>query len=129
MKANRKIGLAVLLGVLIGAAGSAVIHARQASPLPGYVFAEVEVTDPAMFQKYAAQVEPSLAPFGGHYIVRRGKLFALEGDVPKLFTVIAFDSAQKAQDWYNSPAYAAIKGLRISATKSRLFIGEGLPAK
>jgi uncharacterized protein (DUF1330 family) len=127
MNSNRKLGLAVLLGVVIGVAGSAAIHARQVTPPPGYLFAEVEVTDPATFQKYAQQVAATLTPFGGHYLVRGGKITALEGEPPKAFTVIAFDSAQKVNDWYNSPAYVAIKPLRTSSTKSRLFIDEGVP--
>ena len=127
MNSNRKLGLAVLLGVVIGVAGSAAIHARQTTPPPGYLFAEVEVTDPATFQKYAQQVAATVSAFGGHYLVRGGKITTLEGEPPKAFTVIAFDSAQKVKDWYESPAYAAIKPLRTSSTKSRLFIDEGVP--
>jgi len=40
--------------------------------------------------------------------------------------VIAFDSVQKAREWYESPAYQAIKPLRQSSTKGRLFIVEGI---
>lgn len=127
MNSKRKLGLAVLLGVVIGVAGSAAIHARQVTPPPGYLFAEVEVTDPATFQKYAQQVAATVTAFGGHYLVRGGKITALEGEPPKAFTVIAFDSAQKVKDWYDSPAYVAIKPLRTSSTKSRLFIDEGVP--
>jgi uncharacterized protein (DUF1330 family) len=39
---------------------------------------------------------------------------------------IAFDSAEKAREWYDSPAYAAIRPIRQSAAKSRVFIVEGL---
>lgn len=73
MKANPKLMLAVIVGVLIGAAGAAVIHAQQAKVLPGYVVAEVNVTDPATFQKYAEKVPGTVAAFNGHYIIRGGK--------------------------------------------------------
>jgi uncharacterized protein (DUF1330 family) len=40
--------------------------------------------------------------------------------------VIAFASAEKARGWYDSPAYDAIKSIRQSSAKSRLFIVEGI---
>jgi len=46
---------------------------------------------------------------------------------PKGFiVVIGFDSVEKAREWYDSPAYAAIKPFRQSSTKSRIFIAEGV---
>jgi len=126
MKANCKVALAVLAGVLIGVAGAKAIHAQQTKPLPAYVIAEVDITDPTTFQKYSAQVPGTLAPFGGHYLVRRGKTVSVEGDAPKGIVVIAFDSLEKAQGWEDSPAYDAIKPIRHSSAKSRVFIAEGL---
>jgi uncharacterized protein (DUF1330 family) len=126
MKANRKLSLAVLIGIAIGIAGSTAIHARQMKMAPGYVIAEVDVTDPATFQKYGAKVPETLAPFSGHYLIRGGKTASIEGDAPKRFVVIAFDSMEKAQAWEDSPAYAAIKPIRHSSAKSRVFIAEGV---
>jgi uncharacterized protein (DUF1330 family) len=129
MKTNHKLAWAVMIGVLIGVAGATAIHARQVKAAPGYVIAEVDVQDPATFQKYADQVPGTLAPFNGHYIVRGGKIQAVEGEVPKRFVVIAFDSAEKAKAWEDSPAYEAIKGIRHSSAKSRVFIVEGVAPK
>ncbi|HKO05983.1 MAG TPA: DUF1330 domain-containing protein [Candidatus Acidoferrales bacterium] len=126
MKTNHKLALAVLAGVSIGVAGAQAIHAQQVKTLPGYVIAEVVVTDPALMQKYGAQVPETLAAFNHHYVVLGGKPQALEGEAPKSIVVIAFDSAEKAREWYDSPAYQAIKPIRQSATKSRLFIVEGV---
>ena len=126
MKITNKVVLAALAGVLIGVAGAKAIHAAQTKPLPAYVIAEVDITDPTTFQKYSAQVPGTLAPFGGHYLVRRGKTMSLEGDAPKGIVVIAFDSMEKAQGWEDSPAYDAIKPIRHSSAKSRLFIAEGV---
>ncbi len=126
MKMNLKVILAALAGTAIGAAGAAAIHAQQSKVAPGYVIAEVEVTDPATFQKYAEQVPGTLAPFGGHFLMRGGKITPVEGDAPKRLTVIAFDSAEKAKAWEDSPAYGAIRPIRQSSAKSRVFIVEGL---
>lgn len=126
MRANRKLALAVLAGVAIGVAGAMAIHAQQVKTPPAYVVAEVEVTDPATMQKYAEKVPETLAPFNGRHLVRGGKKQAVEGEPPKGIVIIAFDSMEKARGWYDSPAYQAIKPIRQSAAKTRIFIVEGI---
>ncbi|MGA2354154.1 MAG: DUF1330 domain-containing protein [Terriglobales bacterium] len=127
MKTHLKLTLAVLAGVSIGVAGVAAIHAQQTKTRPGYVIAEVEVTDPTTLKKYGEKAPQIVASFNGHYVVRGGDVQALEGEPPKGYiVVIGFDSVQKAREWYDSPAYAAIRPFRQSSTKSRLFIVEGV---
>ena len=128
MKTNHKLAFAVLVGIAVGIAGATVIHARQVKAPLGYVVAEVDVTDPTTFQKYGEKVPGTLAPFNGHYLIRGGKTLSLEGDAPKRFVVIAFDSMEKAKSWEDSPAYEAIKPIRHSSAKSRVFIAEGVAA-
>jgi uncharacterized protein (DUF1330 family) len=125
MKTKYKILLGVLAGAVIGGAGISAIHAQQAKVLPGYVVAEVDVTDPATFKEYAEKTPGTLAPFNGHYIIRGGKNLSVEGDAPKRFVVIQFESFEKAKAWEDSPAYEAIKPIRHSSAKSRVFIVEG----
>ena len=125
MKTTHTLPLAVCAGVLIGIAGGA-IHAQQAKTPPGYVIAEVSVTDSATMQKYGEKVPETLADFNHHYVVRSSKTHSLEGEPPNGFVVIAFDSVEKAREWYDSPAYAAIRPIRQRAAKSRIFIVEGL---
>jgi uncharacterized protein (DUF1330 family) len=125
MKTNHKLGFAVLVGALIGVAGATMIHAQQVNVLPGYVIAEVDVTDPATFQKYAEKAPGTVAASNGHYIIRGGKSISIEGEPPKRFVMIQFDSVEKAKAWEDSPAYEAIKPIRHSSAKSRVFIIEG----
>jgi uncharacterized protein (DUF1330 family) len=127
MKTNRRLALAVLAGISIGVAGAEAIHAQQGKTPPGYVIAEVDVTDPATMQKYGEKVPETLAPFNHQDLVRSSKIQTLEGDPPKGGIVeIVFDSVEKAREWYDSPAYAAIRPIRQSAAKSRIFIVEGV---
>ncbi len=125
MKTNYKIVLGVLIGSVIGVAGASLIRAQQAKVLPGYVVAEVDVTDPAKFKEYGDKTPGTLAPFNGRYIIRGGKNVSVEGDAPKRFVVIQFESFEKAQAWENSPAYESIKPIRHASAKSRVFIVEG----
>ncbi len=121
-----KMILAALTGAAMGAAGAAAIHA-QAKTAPGYVVAEVEVTDAAKFQEYAQKVPAIVAAHGGHYMIRGGAITPLEGEAPKRLTVIAFDSVEKAKGFEDSPEYGAVRPIRQGAAKSTVFIVEGLP--
>jgi uncharacterized protein (DUF1330 family) len=129
MKTKHKVALATLAGIAIGAAGAKGMPAQQTQTPPGYVIAEVEVTDPGTMQKYGDKVPETMAPFHHHFVVRGGKTQALEGEPPKRIIVIAFDSVEKAREWYDSPAYSEIKPIRQSAAKSRVFIVEGVAAQ
>ena len=130
MKTNHKLMLAMLAGVTIGAAGAVAIRAQEVKAPPAYVIAEVEVTDRAAMQQYVEKVPETLAPFHPHTLVRGNKIQSLEGEPPKGgIVVIAFENAEKAREWYDSPAYAAIKPIRQNAAKSRIFIVEGVPAQ
>ena len=131
MKTNHKLALAVLAGVSIGVAGVRVIHAYQVKTPPAYLIAEVDVTNPTAMQNYAEKVRQTLALFDGHYryLVRGGTTQPLEGEAPKHIVVIAFDSAENARGWYDSPAYAAIKPIRQNAAKSRILIVEGITSQ
>jgi len=126
MNSNHKLAVAVLAGFSIGVAGAHAIRAQQVKTPPGYVIAEVDVTDPEAFKKYAEKVPATVAAFDGHYLVRGGKVQAVVGEAPKRITVIAFESAEKAHAWEYSPAYEAIKPMRESSAKSRIFIVEGI---
>ena len=126
MNSNHKLAIAVLAGFSIGVAGAHAIRAQQVKTPPGYVIAEVDVTDPEAFKKYAEKVPPTVAAFDGHYLVRGGKIQVVEGEAPKRITVIAFESVEKAHAWEYSPAYEAIKPMRESSAKSRIFIVEGI---
>jgi uncharacterized protein (DUF1330 family) len=128
MKTNFKVTLAVLAGVLVGIAGSRSIDAQPAKTPPAYFIAEVQVTDLPMMQKYGEKVPATLAPFNHQYLVRSSRVQTLEGEPPKGgIVVITFDSMEKAREWYDSPAYAAVRPIRQSAAKSRIFIVEGIP--
>jgi uncharacterized protein (DUF1330 family) len=127
MKPNYKLTLAALVGVSLGVAGPTGIHAGQAKVPSAYIISEVdELQDLPTLQKYGGKVEETLTPFDHHFIVRGGKTQALEGEPPKAVVVLAFDSVEKAREWYYSPAYQAIKPFRQDSTKGRFFIVEGV---
>ena len=129
MTVNRKLGMALAIGVAIGAAGAAGIRAGQAKAAPGYLLAEIEVTDIPTMQKYGAKMPETLAAYNTQYVIRGGKTISLEGEPPKSIVMLQFESLEKAKAWYDSPEYQAIKPIRQSAAKGRLFLVEGIAPK
>jgi uncharacterized protein (DUF1330 family) len=59
-------------------------------------------------------------------MVGGGKTQGLDGQAPQGIVVTAFESAEQARAWYDSPAYRAIKPIRQSTVKGRMFIAEGV---
>ena len=95
--------------------------------MSAYVIADIEVLDPAGYEAYRQQVPPTIAAFGGRYLVRGGALTALEGDwLPKRCVILEFPSMAQLEAWYDSPAYVPLRALRERTTKSRLVKVEGL---
>ena len=94
--------------------------------MAAYVFGEIEVTDPAVYEDYRKQVLAVVTKYGGKFIVRGGKVDPLEGGwAPKRIVALEFPSMEQAQKWYRSPEYAPLIKLRQKASKGKLIIVEG----
>ena len=129
MKAKTVAILAAVASLAIGVFGVAAIHAQTPTqPMrPAFYIAAFEVTDSEGIRPYSQQVEGTFMPFSGRYVARGGKTVSLEGEAPKRIVMIAFDSMEQAQAWYNSPAYRAIRPIRHKSATSRVYIVEGAP--
>lgn len=126
MKTSARTCLTLLAGFAIGATVVEVVRA-QAKP-PAYYVSQIELTGDAdtYVKAYASLVPATVEPFGGRFLVRGGKVTALEGDAPRpRNVVIVFDNIDKAQAWYNSPAYQKIAPVRRSVAKTNSFFVEG----
>jgi uncharacterized protein (DUF1330 family) len=129
MKTKTVAMLAAVASLGIGVFGVAAIHAQTPTqPMrPAFYVAEFEVTDAEGIKPYSQHVEATFKPFSGRYVARSGKTVSLEGEAPKRIVMIAFDSMEQAQAWYDSPAYRAIRPIRHKSATSRVYIVEGAP--
>lgn len=92
-----------------------------------YLIASMDITDPAAYERYRAQVPATVEQYGGRFLVRGGAIEALEGDViPKRVVVLEFPNAERAQAWWNSSEYAPLKALRKSASRGNLYFVAGV---
>jgi len=94
--------------------------------MAAYVIVAETVNDETMFDEYRKQVPATVAPFGGKFIVRGGKVTVHEGEWPHPRTVvIEFPSREQAEGWYNSPAYQKIIQLRLKSSVGNFIIADG----
>jgi uncharacterized protein (DUF1330 family) len=95
--------------------------------MSAFVIAEIDITDPAAYEDYRRQVPDVIARYGGKYIVRGGKVEALEGGwSPKRIAVVEFPSMEQALKFYRSPEYAPLLRIRQKASRGKLVIVEGV---
>ncbi len=95
--------------------------------MPAYVIVEVEITDLEAYEEYRRRVPATLEAFGGRFLVRGGKTVTLEGGwEPQRIVVLQFDSLERAQEWWHSEEYSAIKEIRYRNARSRMIAVEGV---
>ena len=95
--------------------------------MPGYIIANVEIHDEAVYAEYRKQVPATIEAYGGRFVVRGGPVERLEGDwEPNRIVVLEFPSVERARAWYESDAYRGAKVLRQRTSKGSLLLVEGV---
>ncbi len=95
--------------------------------MPAYVVTEIEVIDTERYEAYKQMVAPSIAAYGGKFLVRGGATETLEGTwSPGRFVIVEFSSKAQAKAWWESPHYAEAKALRQATARTEMIVVEGL---
>lgn len=95
--------------------------------MTAYVILDVDVTNPVDYEGYKQLAAPTVALYGGKYIVRGGQTETLEGDwTPKRIVVLQFENVEKAKAWINSPEYSEARALRHKYAVSKAIVVEGV---
>jgi len=94
--------------------------------MPAYLIANIDVTDPALFDTYRAQVPAVIAQYGGKYAVRGGDVEAVEGTSPfQRLVVLEFPTMAALKSFYHSPEYAPLIAQRQKASRGDVILVEG----
>ena len=80
--------------------------------MAAYLIVNYELTNPAEYKSYPPAVLPTLEAHGGEVIVADYESEVLEGNPGSVSIVIKFESKEAINEWYNSPEYQEIIGLR-----------------
>lgn len=95
--------------------------------MPAFILVEIDIRDPETFERYKLLAPPSIAAYGGKYVVRGAPVETLEGDWhPARFVMVEFPTVERAHAWWSSPEYAEGKALRQSCADTRMILVEGL---
>jgi uncharacterized protein (DUF1330 family) len=95
--------------------------------MTAYVIFDVDVHDPEQYGEYRQLSGPSVAQYGGRFVVRGGQASNLEGAwEPKRVVVLQFDTVEQARTWYDSPEYRAARAIRERASRAEAIIVEGV---
>jgi len=96
--------------------------------MAAYIIVDVDIRDRDRYAEYVKAVPPTIAAFGGRFLVRGGRAENLEGGwQPKRIVVLEFDSLERAKAWWASEQYAALKRVRQSASVTEMIVVEGVP--
>ena len=94
--------------------------------MPGYVIADVTVTDPETYTDYRALTPGSIAAFDGRFLVRGGEHEVIAGAwQPGRLVLLEFDSLARAEAWYDSPAYVEARAIRQRASTGHMVHLDG----
>ena len=95
--------------------------------MAAYIVVEVEVLEPTRYEDYRKMVAPTLAPYGGRFLVRASAIETIEGDwSPKRLVILEFPSTAKAKAWWSSSEYAEAKALRQATARTQMILAEGI---
>ena len=95
--------------------------------MPAYIVVQISIHDPVTYEQYMTIAPPSIAAYGGRYIVRGGSSEVLEGSwQPRRLVVLEFPTGAQARDWWNSPEYAPAKAIRQRCAETEMLLIQGV---
>ena len=96
--------------------------------MSAYVVVDIEVKDPAAYDRYKTLSSEAVAAFGGRFLVRGGPCETLEGTWrPKRFVILEFPSVARAKEWWGSERYRPAKEIRQGSAATELIVVDGVP--
>jgi uncharacterized protein (DUF1330 family) len=94
--------------------------------MPAYIAVDITIDDPQTYDRYKLLAPPSIAKYGGRYLVRGGTTTTLEGNwSPTRLVILEFPDAGAAHRWWSSPEYAEAKTLRQSCARTQMVLLDG----
>lgn len=98
--------------------------------MAAYLHAQIDVTDPVLYEEYRRRVPAVIAAHGGRYLVRGGAATLLEGEGPPPLreVVLEFPDMAALLGFYRAPEYQPLIALRQRCSRGRIVAIEGYSA-
>ncbi len=95
--------------------------------MSAYVIVDINIHDPAGYEKYKKVASDTVTAYGGRYLARGGETVVLEGAwAPDRLVILEFESIERARAWLDSPEYGPIKVLRHQTAATNMVVVEGM---
>ena len=117
---------ALACGLAAACVGIGVVRAQTKAPAAYWVTETLEVSDPAALLNVIKSVPGTIQAFGGHYVALGGRIAPGEGAPPRRITIVAFESLERAQQWFDSAAAVAARTEAQKYAKIRSYFVEGV---
>src|SRR5580704_12069385 len=120
------VGVAMLVGAMLGAAAVQTLHA-QAKPF-GYLITEINVRDQDGYEKeFVPVILKAIHDAGGRFLARGDTTIAIQGMRPApRVAVVQFESADQARAWASSSAYRDVTAIGDKYATFLDFVVEGV---
>lgn len=77
-------------------------------------------------RRYMERIEATFEVYGGEWLVHGTRPEVMEGPWTADVVIIGFPSIGAAREWFHSPGYQEIAGLRTAHSDSRVVLLEGV---
>jgi len=95
--------------------------------MSAFVIVQIQIRDAEPYEHYKQLAPPSIAAYGGRYVVRGAPVETLEGSwKPPRLVMLEFPTVELARAWWASPEYAEGKALRQSCADTEMILVAGL---
>jgi len=95
--------------------------------LSAYIVADIDITDPQLYEQYKPLASAAIEKYGAKPLVRGGEVETAEGSwKPKRFVILEFASMEALRRFYDSPEYKKARAIRQKASKSNLIFVKGV---
>ena len=95
--------------------------------MPAYVIVDITIRERDAYERYKEIAAPTVAAYGGRYLVRGGATQPLEGSwSPSRLVILEFPSAEAGRAWWNSPEYRPAKAIRQTCAETDMLLVEGV---
>jgi uncharacterized protein (DUF1330 family) len=102
------------------------IETSRGENMAAYFVFHSRIDDPEKMREYIPRARESMAPYNPEILILDENSQVIEGHATFPITlVIKFESRDAAMAWYNSPAYQAVRPLRLAATEGFAVLVDG----
>lgn len=90
--------------------------------MSAYFIATYDIEDNKAHDDYIVAASPLLEKYGGKILAADQEARSLEGQSKMVNVIVQFESENAALEFYNDPAYASAKQIRLNATSNGTLV-------